>query len=88
MLKEIFYNVHKDFAQNGPIYGHEEYLGLTENQALAKYHELLASAYQYNDSWVHVYIMRDDGINTYGEKIDRRIEPEPEPILEPNIDEE
>jgi len=85
MTKETFYSVHKDFAQggaDGPIYGHEEYLGLTEAQAKAKYHQLLSTAYQYNDPWTHVFITRDNGLMTEGEKIDRRTPPAP-PAPEP-----
>lgn len=68
----MFYNVHKDFMQAGPIYGHEEFLGLTDQQAKAKYHEMLATAYTYNDPWTHVYITRDDGVMIFGEVVDRR----------------
>ena len=68
----MFYNVHKDFMQDGPIYGHEEHFGLPEQQAKAKYHEMLASVYTYNDPWTHVYITRDDGVMTFGEVVDRR----------------
>lgn len=67
----MFYNVHKDFMQ-GAIYGHEEFLGLTDQQAKAKYHEMLATVYLYNDPWTHVYITRDDGVMTAGEVVDRR----------------
>ena len=68
----MFYNVHKDFMQAGPTYGHEEFLGLTEQQAKAKYHEMLSTAYTYADPWTHVYITRDDGVMTFGEVVDRR----------------
>ena len=80
MTKEVFYNVHKDFTQdgtNGPIYGHEQYLGMTEAQAKAKYHQLLSSVYQYNDPWTFVFIVRDDGMMIEGEKVDRRTPPAP-----------
>ena len=72
MEKATFFNVHKDFAQDGPIYGHEEFFGLTENAARAKYHELLAAVYSANDPWTHVYVNRDDGIGVFGEVVDRR----------------
>lgn len=81
MVKARFYTVHKNFAQETPeggtIYGHEEYYGLDENQAKAKYHELLASVYAYSDPWSNVFIKRDDGVEIFGEVVDRRTAPEP-----------
>lgn len=68
----MVYTVHKDFMQPGPIYGHEEFYGLTEEAAKAKYHQMLSTAYSYNDPWTHVYITREDGVMTFGEVVDRR----------------
>lgn len=68
----MFYNVHKDFMQAGPIYGHEEFYGMTEEAAKAKYHQMLSTVYTNNDPWTHVYITRDDGVMTFGEVVDRR----------------
>lgn len=72
MDKTPFYSVHKDFAQEGPIYGHEEFYGLTEDAAKAKYHELLSAAYAAADPWTNVFIKRDDGVEIFGEVVDRR----------------
>ena len=77
MEKTEFFNVHKDFAQEGPIYGHEQFLGLSKDQAMSKYHQLLASAYAASDPWTHVFITRDDGVSVSGETIDRRVAPSP-----------
>jgi len=66
------YTVHKDFMQAGPVYGHEEYFGLTEREARAKYHQLLAAAYTASDPWTHVFIAADDGRIVAGELVDRR----------------
>lgn len=79
MEKSPFYSVHKDFAQEGPVFGHEEFFGLTEDGAKAKYHELLTSVYSGTDPWANVYIKRDDGVETFGEVVDRRTSPAPEP---------
>ena len=82
MTKTPFFNVHKDFAQegqNGTIYGHEQFLGLAEDSAKAKYHQLLAAAYAASDPWTTVYIESDEGVRILWEKIDRRTVPEPEP---------
>jgi hypothetical protein len=68
----MFYNVHKDFMQAGHIYGHEEFYGMTEKEAKAKYHKMLDTAYTYNDPWTHVYITREDGVMTAGEVVDQR----------------
>lgn len=73
MEKTPFFNVHKDFAQNGPIYGHEEALGLSEEAAKAQYHTWLASAYAASDPWTIVYIDNDDGIRIKWEIVDRRV---------------
>ena len=77
MEKEKFFTVHKDFAQAGPIYGHEEFFGLSENAAKAKYHEMLASAYNASDPWTHVFLLDDSGAVLMWEIIDRRTTPEP-----------
>lgn len=82
MEKAEFYVVHKDFAQDGPIYGHEEFYGLEHDAAYAKYHTLCASAYAAADPWTHVYIENDVGVRLEWKLIDRRTLPEPEP--EPN----
>lgn len=82
MERKRFYSVHKDFAQDsssGVIYGHEEQFGLEEQAALALYHQLLAAVYSSNDPWSHVYINRDDGVQVFGERVDRRTDPAPEP---------
>ena len=76
MEKTTFYSVHKDFAQDGPVYGHEEFFGLTETSAKAKFHELLAAVYIGSDPWTHVYINRDDGMMVSGELVDRRTMPD------------
>lgn len=85
MQRAEFFNVHKEFAQdtqNGPIYGHEEFLGLNDNDAKAKYHELLAAVYRANDPWSFVFIVGDTGIMSKWETVDRRTEQPIEPILE------
>ena len=85
MVKGTFFNVHKDFAQDAGeqvIYGHEEHLGLEENAAKALYHQLLASVYAASDPWSHVYITRSDGLTVFGELVDRRTAPSPEPDVE------
>ena len=79
------YNVHKDFAQYNEenlVWGHEEYLGLEENNAKAIYHQLLAYAYNGTDPYINIFIMRTDGIHVFGEVIDRTPELELEPISE------
>lgn len=80
MEKAEFYVVHKDFAQDGPIYGHEEFYGLTKDAAMAKYHQMLASAYSASDPWTHVYVENDAGVRIAWELIDRRTMPEPEEV--------
>lgn len=68
------FNVHKDFAQESGekiIWGHEQFLGLKEEEAKAKYHELLSYAYKASDAYVDVFVMRTDGIHVLGEVIDR-----------------
>lgn len=78
MEKAEFYVVHKDFAQEGPIFGHEEFYGLSHDAAYAKYHEMAGSAYRANDPWTHVYIENDSGVRLEWKVIDRRTLPEPE----------
>lgn len=72
MERVEFYTVHKDFAQEGPIYGHEEYYGLPKDEAMAKYHGLLNSAWLSSDPWTHVYVENDAGARIMWELIDRR----------------
>ena len=82
MVKSVFYSVHKDFAQDAgeqTIYGHEEHIGLEEDAAKALYHQLLAAVYASTDPWAHVFITRSDGLVVFGEKVDRRVDPAPEP---------
>lgn len=85
MEKTPFYNVHKDFAQEGPVYGHEEFYGLPYDPAYAKYHEMARSAYLAKDPWTHVYIEDDNGVRLEWVLIDRRVRPEPEPIEEQEL---
>lgn len=73
MKKTPFYSVHKDFLQDGPVYGHEEFLGLSREAAYSKFHQLLASVYASSDPWSHVFIVRDDGVFESGEVVDKRI---------------
>ena len=85
MAIATFFNVHKDSMQDSSgsaVYSHDEYLGLSKDAANVKYHELLAAAYAAADPWTMVCIIRDDGIMTEGDLIDRRVDPEqvdPEP---------
>ena len=78
MVKTPFYNVHKDFAQEGPIYGHEEFHGLTLDAAKAKFHQLLSAAYTASDPWTYCCIISDTGVMEAWEVVDRRTVPEPE----------
>lgn len=81
MERKRFYSVHKDFAQDsgsGVIYGHEEQYGLEDQEARALYHQLLAAVYSSGDPWSHVYINRDDGVQVFGETVDRRTDPVPD----------
>lgn len=82
MVKTPFYNVHKDFAQEGPIYGHEEYHGLTLDAAKAKFHQMLATAYAASDPWTYCCVISDTGSMMAWEVVDRRTVPEPEPETE------
>ncbi len=81
MERSEFYNVHKDFAQDGqagPIFGHEEFHGMEYDAAMAKYHTLLASAYGHSDPWTHVFVTNDMGVTVEHKLIDRRTVPAPE----------
>ena len=78
MERAEFYNVHKDFAQEGPIYGHEEFYGLGHDEAQAKYHDFCAAAFRSSDPWTSVYIENDSGVRIEWKLIDRRTAPAPE----------
>lgn len=81
MVRAEFFNVHKDYAQDGtnsPVFGHSEFLGLGREAAYAKYHELLSNAYTGTDPWVFIYIESDNGVFVDGNLIDRRVEPQQE----------
>lgn len=78
MNKAPFFSVHKDFAQEGPIYGHDELVGLNEQAAHAQFHTWMASAWVSSDPWTMVYIDSDDGRRIKWDVIDRRTLPQVE----------
>ena len=77
MEKTEFFNVHKDFAQDGQIYGHEEFFGMSFDAAEAKYHQLCNAAFLSSDPWAHIFIMSDSGVRIEETRIDRRKTPDP-----------
>ena len=78
MATASFFNVHQDTLQEDTNFVHNEFLGMEQPAAYAKYHDLLSTAYVGKDLWTSVYILRDDGVMVEGDLIDRRVDSEAE----------